>query len=332
MNIVISLVMVGALTLLGFVFAQSTGLQWIGGVVIPYIAILVFLIAFILRVLAWAKVPVPFRIPTTCGQQKSHPWIKDSKLDNPSTGFGVFLRMALEILCFRSLFRNTKMEIREGPRVVYGADKLLWAAALAFHWCFLVIFIRHFRFFLEPVPWCLGFLQDLDGFLQIGVPIIFATDGVILAALTFLFLRRVFSPQLRYISLAADFFPLFLILGIAASGVLMRYITKVDIVGVKEMAMGLVTLHPTVPAGIGAIFFIHLTFVSALLVYFPFSKLMHMPGVFLSPTRNLANNNRAERHINPWNPEVKPRTYEEWEEEFQDKMKAANIPLDKEQK
>ena len=38
---------------------------------------------------------------------------------------------------------------------------------------------------------------------------------------------------------------------------------------------------------------------SALAAYFPFSKLMHMAGVFLSPTRNLANNNRMVRHVNP---------------------------------
>ena len=31
---------------------------------------------------------------------------------------------------------------------------------------------------------------------------------------------------------------------------------------------------------------------------------MRPPGVFLSPARNLANSNRAKRHVNPWNPEV----------------------------
>jgi [DsrC]-trisulfide reductase subunit M len=50
--------------------------------------------------------------------------------------------------------------------------------------------------------------------------------------------------------------------------------------------------------------------------------------VFLSPTRNLANNNRSQRHINPWNYPVKTHTYAEWEEEFRDKMKAAGVPLD----
>ena len=75
---------------------------------------------------------------------------------------------------------------------------------------------------------------------------------------------------------------------------------------------------------------VHLLLLSVFFAYFPFSKLMHMPGVFMSPTRNLANNNRERRHINPWNYPVKVHTYEEYEDEFRDKMKAAGMPLDKE--
>ena len=85
----------------------------------------------------------------------------------------------------------------------------------------------------------------------------------------------------------------------------MRYFFKTDIVAVKELAIGLVTLHPKVPAGISPLFFIHLFLVSVLFAYFPFSKLMHAPGVFLSPTRNMVNNNRWVLHVNPWNYPVK---------------------------
>ena len=70
--------------------------------------------------------------------------------------------------------------------------------------------------------------------------------------------------------------------------------------------------------------------VMVLLVYLFFSKLMHMGGVFMSPTRNMANTNREIRHINPWNPTVKLHSYEEYEDEFRAKMKAAGIPVDKE--
>ena len=96
------------------------------------------------------------------------------------------------------------------------------------------------------------------------------------------------------------------------------------------LAVGLATLQPSMPGEIGFWFYVHLFCISALLAYFPFSKLMHAPGVFLSPTRNLANNNRAKRHINPWNPPIIGHTYAEWEEEFRDKLVASGFVLDKE--
>ncbi|NIP41376.1 MAG: menaquinol oxidoreductase, partial [candidate division Zixibacteria bacterium] len=81
----------------------------------------------------------------------------------------------------------------------------------------------------------------------------------IVAALTFLFIRRVYDPKLRYISLGSDYFALFLILSIAISGILMRHTgLRADIVDVKQLAMGLVSFHPAVPETIGVMFYIHL--------------------------------------------------------------------------
>ncbi|MFC1520957.1 sulfate reduction electron transfer complex DsrMKJOP subunit DsrM [Elusimicrobiota bacterium] len=327
MRIFFPFTLVGILLAISWVL--SPAMPGFFGIVIPYIAFLVFAGGVIYRVIKWSFAPVPFRIPTTGGQEKSLPWIKNSFLDNPHNWLGVIGRMALEVLLFRSLFRNTSAELRGGPRIVYGESKWLWLASLAFHWSFLVILIRHMRFFAEPVPFFVLALQSLDGFMQIGVPILYLSDMAFLAAVTYLFIRRIVIPQVRYISLAADYFPLFLILGIGATGVMMRYFTKVDVIKVKELVMSLVTFNAHVPEGIGAIFFVHLFFVCVLAMYFPFSKLMHLGGVFLSPTRNLANNNRMERHINPWNYPVKIHTYEEYEEEFKDVMKAADLPLEK---
>jgi nitrate reductase gamma subunit len=322
-----SLILVLLLGVLGYFGGSAAGTLF--GVIIPYAAIAVFLIGVVYRIIRWANTPVPFRIPATCGQQKSLPWIKSSRLDNPSSGLGAFVRMALEILLFRSLFRNTKAEIKDGPKLIFSERKFLWLAALAFHWSFLFIFLRHLRFFLEPVPGCVLIAQELDGFFQIGTPILYMTDLVILAALVFLLFRRITVIQIRYISLLADYFALFLLLGLAVSGIFLRYFIKTDISAVKELAIGLATFSPAVPAGVGPVFFIHIFLLSVLVAYFPFSKLMHMGGVFLSPTRNLANNNRMKRHVNPWNYPVKVHTYEEWEEEFRDKIKAAGLPLEK---
>lgn len=325
-----SLIAVIALFLVAYAGVEAAGLQYLFGVIIPYLAIITFIVGFVMRVLDWASSPVPFRIPTTCGQQKSLPWIKHSKIDNPFTSGGVIIRMILEILLFRSLFRNTTCKLNDGPRISYVWEKWLWLFSLAFHYAFLTVLIRHLRFFLEPVPFCLQMLEKVDGFLQIGLPGVLISGVVLLAAVMFLLFRRILNSQVRYFSLAADFFPLFLIIGIAVSGIMMRYFTKVNIVGVKELTMGLVTFHPHIPDGIGAIFYVHVFFVSILLAYFPFSKLMHMGGVFLSPTRNLPGNTRAHMHINPWNPEVKVHTYEEYEDDFREKMIEAGLPVEKE--
>jgi nitrate reductase gamma subunit len=324
-----SLILVLLLSVLGYFGSSVAGMQMLFGIIIPYAAIAIFLFGIAYRVIRWANVPVPFRITATCGQQKSLSWIKASPLDNPSTTTGTIARMALEIFLFRSLFRNTKAEMRDGPRLVFSEEKFLWLGALAFHWSFLFILLRHLRFFLDPVPGFILMAQALDGFFQIGAPILYATDLVILAALAFLLLRRILNFQIRYISLFADYFALFLLFGLAISGIILRYFVKTDLTKVKELAMGLVTLSPVAPAEVGPIFFMHLFLLCTLIAYFPFSKLMHMGGIFLSPTRNLANNNRMKRHINPWNHPVKVHSYEEWEEEFRDKIKACGLPLDK---
>jgi len=302
------------------------------GVVIPYLSVVIFFAGMIYRVFKWASSPVPFKIPTTCGQQKSLPWIKYSRLESPFTTFDVVLRMLLEVLFFRSLFRNVRVEIRKGgPRVIYWSNKWLWLGAILFHYSFLIVLIRHLRFFTTPVWSFVRLVESVDGFLQVTLPGLYISGIVLLVATVALLLRRVFVPTLRYISLTSDYFPLFLIIGIALTGIIMRYIYKVDIVSVKELTMGLVTFHPKIPEGIGSIFYVHLFLVSVLFAYFPFSKLVHMAGVFLSPTRNMPNNNRAVRHINPWNPPVEVHTYEEWEEEFKDKIKAVGLPLEKEE-
>ena len=49
----------------------------------------------------------------------------------------------------------------------------------------------------------------------------------------------------------------------------------------------------------------------------------------MSPTRNLANNSRMQRYVNPWNYDVKVHKYSEYEEEFRGKMKKAGLPVEK---
>lgn len=333
MGLIFSIFTFIILLAIAFLGAYVEGLHYLFGVVLPYIAFAVFIIGIIVRIIKWAQSPVPFRITTTCGQQKSLDFIKQNKIDNPFTGLQTFIRMFFEIVLFRSLFRNTKAGIKEN-KLTYGADKWLWLFSIAFHYSFLIIVLRHFRFFTEPVPSFVPFIQEIDGFFQIGLPIIYLTTIGITVGLLFLLARRLFDTQVRYISLASDYLPLFIILTIAVTGILMRHFTKVDLTPVKQLTLSILSFQPVLPADVNPLFYIHLFFVCTLLIYFPMSKLVHMPGIFLSPTRNLANNNRAKRHINPWNSDFKMHyhTYEEYEDEFREVMKDVGLPLEKEEK
>jgi nitrate reductase gamma subunit len=347
-----------ALTALLAVLALA-GLAAFGGMVqatrpivavaLPAAAFIVFAAGILVRVTRWALAPEPFRIPVTCGQQKSLPWIKSSWIENPSRRAGVMVRMALEVLVFRSLFRHTRSSWtsepvvladgsaaggdgdRDGrPRLVDREQKWLWLAALAFHWSMLVVVLRHLRFFAEPVPSIAAALASADGFFQMGSPTLFLTDVTVFAGLGYLLLRRLCDAQVRFISLFQDYFALYLLLAIAGTGVLMRYVVRQDVIAAKQLAMGLVSLAPVVPAGTGVLLAVHLCLVSVLLAYLPFSKLVHFAGVVLSPTRNLANTSRMRRHVNPWNAPVGVHTYEEWEDEFRDKIRAAGLPVETE--
>jgi nitrate reductase gamma subunit len=281
------------------------------------------------RILRWARAPVPFRIPTTAGQQRSLPWVEPARLDNPSSALGAAGRVALEVLTFRSLFRNTRAQLHEGPRLSYGEDKALWLAALAFHWSLLVVLVRHLRLVLEPVPGALAALVAVDGFFEVTTPALYLTDVTVVAALAWLAGRRLLDARIRFISLVEDHFVLGLLGAIVVTGLCMRYVTAVDVPAVKALALGLATLAPVVPEEITALVFVHLTLVSVLAACLPWTKLVHMAGIFLAPTRNLPNDTRRRRHVNPWNGPRSVHSYEAWEDENRAELRTAGLPMEK---
>ena len=79
----------------------------------------------------------------------------------------------------------------------------------------------------------------------------------------------------------------------------MKFVMRTDVAQVKAFMLGILTFSPaempTDPA-----FIVHLLLVIGLMIYFPFSKLVHMGGIFFSPTRYQVDNPREQRHVNPW--------------------------------
>lgn len=111
------------------------------------------------------------------------------------------------------------------------------AGALAFHWALLIIVLRHLRLLVDPVQEVITRLASLDACFQIGTPELYLTDAVVLTAGLYLLLRRWRDPIVRYLSQFGYYFALLHLLGIASTGVLMRYWLRVDLVAVKRLGV-----------------------------------------------------------------------------------------------
>jgi nitrate reductase gamma subunit len=259
--------------------------------------------------------------------------IAASRVESPSTRIGVIGRMALEGLLFRSLFRNTAFApppqgspVHASP--IFRERKALWLGAMALHWSLLVIIVRHLRLFVEPVPVLVSALTTVDGFFEIGTPRWYATDVIVAVALVYLLARRLRDPLLRYVTLPADYLALGLLSAITGSGLVLRYAVRTDVVDVRHFALSLAALAPAPLAAPSVWLTAHLAAVACLLAVLPFSKMVHGLGVWLSPTRNQANNSRRRRHVNPWNAPVPVHGYAAWRDEFRDKLTIAGLPVD----
>jgi nitrate reductase gamma subunit len=199
----------------------------------------------------------------------------------PTTSAGVALRLAREVLFFESLFK---------------ANLWLWACGWLFHAGLALVLLRHLRYFIEPVWAWVAFLQPF------GVYAGFA----LAAGLAGLWVRRLFVARVRYISTPSDHLMLALLLAIAGTGLAMKYVAHTDIVGVKAFFLGLMYLDwQPLPADL--LLYAHLALVAALMLVFPYSKLLHAPGLFFSPSRNQVDDPREHRHVAPWAARLDPK-------------------------
>ncbi len=194
----------------------------------------------------------------------------------PTTRGGVAARLAREALLFESLFRSSKWT---------------WVFSWIFHAALLVVLFRHLRYFTEPV-WEIVVLAQPFGIYG---------GFALVAGLAGLWIRRIAVQRIRYVSGPSDHLMLLLIAGIAFSGLALKFVQPTDIVAVKAFILGLIYFDwqplPADPAVLA-----HLGLVATLMIVIPFSKLLHAPGLFFSPTRNQADNPREVRHVTPWAP------------------------------
>ena len=230
--------------------------------ILAYLVVGIFIIGFVQRIGVYARCPAPLKIPTTPA---------------PTTATGVVWRLFTEVAFFNSLFKG---------------DKWAWLGSYLFHGALVLVLLRHLRYFVDPLPPFFAHVQIA------GIVAGLAMMG----GLGLLFLRRLLIDRVRYISSPADYLWLLLLLGIGGSGLLMQFCLRPDIVQIKAAMMGMWSSAATLPllAPGDWIFLGHLSMVAVLLVLFPFSKLMHLGGIFFSPTRNQVDNPREKKHVNPW--------------------------------
>ena len=231
--------------------------------VLFYLATAVLVFGLAFRIRLYARTPAPLKIPTTPA---------------PVTRSGVVVRMAKEVVLFESL---------------YKANKWTWLLGWVFHAALLLVVLRHLRYVTEPVWFWVNWVQPFGLYAGFAM----------LAGLAGLWLRRIAVERIRYISAPSDHLMLLLLLGIAASGLLMKYVAHTDIVAVKAFALGLLYFDWQ-PLPADPVLLLHLGLVLILMMIFPFSKLLHAPGLFFSPGRNQADNAREVRHLAPWSADL----------------------------
>ena len=224
--------------------------------VLFYFATAILVFGLASRIRRYASTPAPLIIVTTPA---------------PVTRAGVVVRMAKEVVFFESLFK---------------ASKWTWLFGWVFHAALLLVVVRHLRYFTEPVWFWVRWAQPFGLYAGFAM----------LAGLAGLAVRRIAVDRVRYISSPSDHLMLLLLIAIAATGLMMKYVAHTDILSLKAFILGLMYFDWQ-PIPSDPVLLVHLSLVLLLMIIFPFSKLLHAPGLFFSPGRNQVDNPREKRHV-----------------------------------
>jgi len=192
----------------------------------------------------------------------------------PITTGGVVLRLVREVVFFESLFKG---------------NKWIWIFGWFFHLGLFLVTLRHLRYFIDPVWLPIQLIQPFGIYGGIAMAV----------GLIGLWARRFLVDRVRYITGPSDHLLLLLLVLIALSGLLMTYVIHVDVIAIKFFFRGLLTFDFS-PLPADPLVLLHLLLVVAFMLVFPFSKLLHAPGLFFSPTRNQVDNPREKRHLADW--------------------------------
>ncbi len=225
------------------------GYEFFLGGVLPYVAAVIFLGGMGYRFSVWFKTPQPAKMTL-------YPWPEGSMLRD----------ILGEVLFFPGLFK---------------ADRAFWAMSWVFHASLALVVVGHIRVFTGLIDRTLMALgMSASGITAMSTYAGGAAGIVMLATAVLLTARRLTVQRTREISAFSDYFALLLLIAIIASGDVMRFGTHFDLVQTHIWAKGLLSFSPAVPKS-GA-FLVHMALALVLIMYLPFSKILHFGGIFFT--------------------------------------------------
>lgn len=226
--------------------------------ILPYVTVAIFTVGVIYRLVRWARARIVHNITL-------------STPDFPPGVTGAVAEAGTDIIFFKSLF---------------NLDRGLWVGAWPMHVALGAILVGHLMgiYFLgKQFAFIPGITEQaseqMSGLLGL-------TFGILIFfALLYLLYRRLAVDYVRKVSLTSDYLHLFLLIAIVSVGNYMRLFpgAGIEYAPVKEYVTHLILLQP-IPANAEVLhkpfFATHLLLVQMLLMVFPFSKLMHLFGMF----------------------------------------------------
>lgn len=222
------------------------------GQVFPYLAAGIFILGMLWRICSWLRCSVPFPL---------------TMFPAPVSAIGRGAAIAKEAVLFDSLRRS---------------DKFLWLWAWLLHISLASIIGGHIIGISQLGQQFTAF--GVSAACSIGLSAMLGTTAGLAAlfALTALLYRRTALPEVKRLSSPADYFDLLLLLGVVISGLHMRMTTlEADLPSIRAYMAGLLMFKPiSIPNSM--IFISHYFLVNVLLIYLPFSKMIHAAGFFVT--------------------------------------------------
>lgn len=226
------------------------------GQILPFITIIIFVLGVFYRLGRWVGAGIVHNITL------SDPWLK--------TNGEVALKIGTEAFLFRSFFKF---------------DKALWAGALLMHFALLNVLGGHvvgFGLLGEQFAYIPGITPEMSVQASDFLGTLFGI--VLFVTLAYLLIRRYTITPLKQMNNSSDVLWLVYLLLIVGVGNIMRLFDQFHIEYhlVRDYVIALFTLQPVVNMELlqSSFFLIHFLLVQILLIVFPFSKLMHLFGMF----------------------------------------------------